>query len=106
MDPPRLSRRTPQRNAALARWLPISGENPWILQEFIAGREYCTHGTAINGRLQVHVCCESSACQLNYAKVEKPEIRLWVEEFVGALGVTGQFSFDFIEADDGKTAAA
>ena len=105
LDPPRLSRRTPQRNAALAHWLPISEENPWILQEFIAGREYCTHGTAINGRLQVHVCCESSASQLNYATVDKPEIRSWVEQFVGALGVTGQFSFDFIEAADGNVYA-
>jgi predicted ATP-grasp superfamily ATP-dependent carboligase len=105
LDAPRLSRRTPQRNAALAHWLPISEENPWILQEFIAGREYCTHGTAINGRLQVHVCCESSASQLNYAMVDKPEIRSWVEQFVGALGVTGQFSFDFIEAADGNVYA-
>jgi hypothetical protein len=105
LDAPRLSRRTPQRNAALANWLPISEENPWILQEFIAGREYCTHGTAINGRLQVHVCCESSASQLNYAMVDKPEIRSWVEQFVGALGVTGQFSFDFIEAANGNVYA-
>ena len=76
LDLPRLSRRTPQRNAAMAHWLSISEENPWILQEFIAGREYCTHGTAVNGRLQVHVCCESSASQLNYAMVDKPEIRV------------------------------
>jgi hypothetical protein len=105
LDAPRLSRRTPQGNAALAHWLPISEDNPWILQEFIAGREFCTHGTAINGRLQVYVCCESSASQLNYAMVDKPEIRAWVEQFVEALGVTGQFSFDFIEADDGKVYA-
>jgi hypothetical protein len=105
LDMPRLSKRTPQHNAAVAHWLPISDENPWILQEFIAGREYCTHGTAINGRLQVHVCCESSASQLNYAMVDKPEIREWVEQFVGALGVTGQFSFDFIEAADGNVYA-
>jgi hypothetical protein len=105
LDLPRLSRRTPQRNAALARWLPISEEDPWILQEFIAGREYCTHGTAIDGRLQVHVCCESSASQLSYAMVDKPEIREWVEQFVSGLGVTGQFSFDFIETAEGNVYA-
>jgi predicted ATP-grasp superfamily ATP-dependent carboligase len=105
LDLPRLSKRTPQRNAALARWLPISEEDPWILQEFIAGREYCTHGTAIDGRLQVHVCCESSASQLNYTMVDKPEIREWVEQFVSGLGVTGQFSFDFIEAANGNVYA-
>lgn len=101
LDLPRLSKRTPQHNAALAQWLPISEDDPWILQEFIAGQEYCTHGTVINGRLQVYACCESSASQLSYAMVDKPEIRSWVEQFVGAMGVTGQFSFDFIEAPDG-----
>jgi carbamoylphosphate synthase large subunit len=100
-----LSGRTPKRNAALARSLPISKDDPWILQEFIAGREYCTHGTVRNGRLQVYACCESSASQLNYAMADKPEIRSWVEKFVGALGVTGQLSFDFIEAADGRVYA-
>jgi hypothetical protein len=105
LDLPRLSRRTPQHNAALAQWLPISEDDPWILQEFIAGREYCTHGAAASGRLQVYACCESSPSQLNCAMVDKPEIRSWVEQFVGALGVTGQFSFDFIQAADGKVFA-
>ena len=102
LELPRLSARTPQRNAALAQWLSISEDDPWILQEFIEGREYCTHGTAVDGRLQVYGCCESSASQLNYAMVDKPEIRSWVESFVTGLGVTGQFSFDFIEAADGQ----
>jgi predicted ATP-grasp superfamily ATP-dependent carboligase len=101
LDLPRLSRRTPDRNAALVRSLPISTDDPWILQEFIAGREYCTHGTVRNGRLQVYACCESSASQLNYAMADKPQIRCWVQQFVGALGTTGQLSFDFIEDADG-----
>ncbi len=105
LELPRLSGRTPQHNAALAHWLPISEDDPWILQEFIEGREYCTHGTAVDGRLQVYGCCESSASQLNYAMADKPEIRSWVEAFVTGLGVTGQFSFDFIEGADGQVYA-
>jgi hypothetical protein len=105
LDIPLLSGRTPQRNAAVARSLAISHDDPWILQQFITGREYCTHGTVRNGRLQVHVCCESSASQLNYAVADKPEIRSWVERFVGALGITGQVSLDFIEAADGQVYA-
>ncbi|CAN5455483.1 hypothetical protein BH10ACT9_BH10ACT9_21660 [soil metagenome] len=96
-----LSGETPNRNAAFARSLPISEDDPWILQQFIPGREYCTHGTARQGRLQVYGCCESSASQLNYEMVDKPEIRAWVEHFVDALGITGQVSFDFIESADG-----
>jgi hypothetical protein len=97
-----LSRRTPDRNAAFARSLSLSEDDPWILQEFISGREYCTHGTVRQGKLQVYGCCESSASQLNYETVDKPEIRSWIEKFVGALRITGQLSFDFIEAADGQ----
>ena len=55
--------------------------------------------------MQVWACCESSAFQLNYAMVDKPEIEEWVRRFVGALRVTGQVSFDFIETDDGRLVA-
>ncbi len=105
MDLTRLSSVTPERNAAFARSLGISADDPWILQEFIEGQEYCTHGTVRDGWLQVYGCCESSAFQINYGNVDKPEIRSWVEEFVGALGITGQASFDFIEGRDGHAYA-
>ncbi len=106
MDLTRLTRETPERNAAFARSLGISEDDPWILQEFVQGREYCTHGTVRDGHLQVYGCCESSAFQVNYAMVDKPAIREWVTTFVGALGVTGQLSFDFIESDrDGQVYA-
>ncbi|BBY95620.1 hypothetical protein MGALJ_52890 [Mycobacterium gallinarum] len=105
MDLTRLSAETRSRNADFARSLGITADDPWILQEFVEGREYCTHGTVRGGRLQVYACCESSAFQINYAQVDKPEILHWVERFVGALGVTGQLSFDFIEADDGHAYA-
>jgi carbamoylphosphate synthase large subunit len=101
MDLVPLSAETPERNATVARSLRISPDDPWILQEFVEGQEYCTHGTVRNGQLQVYGCCESSAFQINYAHVEKPEIRSWVEAFVAALDITGQASFDFIEAADG-----
>jgi predicted ATP-grasp superfamily ATP-dependent carboligase len=91
--------------AAFVRSLPISPENPWILQEFVEGSEYCTHSTVRDGRLQVYCCCESSASQLNYAMVDHPAIRDWVERFTAALGITGQVSFDFIETADGAVYA-
>jgi predicted ATP-grasp superfamily ATP-dependent carboligase len=100
-----LRRETPQRNAALARAAQITADDPWILQEFIAGREYCTHSTVRNGVITVFGCCESSAVQLNYAHVDKPEIRSWVQCFVHALQLSGQVSFDFIEDAGGQVYA-
>jgi predicted ATP-grasp superfamily ATP-dependent carboligase len=105
LDLTRLSGETPEANAAFVRSLPMSESDPWILQEFIRGQEYCTHGTIRNGHLQVYGCCESSASQLNYGQVDKPEIRSWVEDFVESTGITGQLSFDFIEAEDGHAYA-
>ena len=93
---------TTQETEAFVRSLPISPEKPWIMQEFIPGKEYCTHSTARNGEVRLHCCCESSAFQVNYENIEHRKIREWVTHFLGKLGVTGQLSFDFIEAEDGE----
>jgi len=101
MDLTRLSAETPERNVAFARSLHITEDDPWILQEFLTGQEYCTHSTVREGRVQVYGCCESSAFQINYAQVDKPEIHNWVQRFAAGTGITGQVSFDFIEGSDG-----
>ena len=103
LDLTRLPLETFEKTASFAKSLPISTDNPWILQEFIAGDEYCTHGTVIDGVLTVYCCCESSAFQINYSHVEQVDIEEWVTHFVSAMEFTGQASFDFIRAsDDGK----
>ncbi|ANY10354.1 ATP-grasp enzyme [Pseudonocardia sp. HH130630-07] len=105
MDLTRLPRPTRAETAAFVAGLPISPDNPWILQEFVEGTEYCTHSTVRDGRVQLHCCCPSSGFQLNYEMVEHPAIEDWVRRFAGALGVTGQLSFDFIEDDRGRVFA-
>ncbi len=92
----------PERTRAFVAALPISEDNPWIMQAFVAGEEFCTHSTVRGGRVQLHCCCRSSASQLNYEMVEEPEIAAWVARFVGALKLTGQVSFDFIRGCDGR----
>ena len=101
LDLTRLPRPTPEETERYVRGLPISARQPFVLTEFIEGTEYCTHGTVRDGRLQVFICCRSSAWQLTYEQVEHPGIRAWVERFVAEGGLTGQLSFDFIEDDQG-----
>jgi hypothetical protein len=96
---------TPPETAAFVAELPISEHNPWIMQAFITGQEYCTHSTVRNGELQLHCCCESSAFQINYEMVDKPEIEAWVRKFVSSLKLTGQVSLDFIQTADGSVYA-
>lgn len=83
------------------RNLPISADNPWTMQEFITGQEYCTHSTVRHGKIRLHCCSESSPFQVNYNHVENPNIYAWVEKFVQELNLTGQISFDFIQTEDG-----
>jgi hypothetical protein len=73
------------------------------MQEYISGQEYCTHSTVRDGHLQLHCCCKSSAFQINYQHIDRPDIENWVRHFAKSLNLTGQVSFDFIEAaDDGE----
>ncbi|MBE9012465.1 ATP-grasp domain-containing protein [Pseudanabaenaceae cyanobacterium LEGE 13415] len=85
--------------------LPISEENPWILQEFIRGQEYCTHSTVRDGKVRLHCCAKSSAFQVNYEQIEHSAIQAWVTTFVEALNLSGQISFDFIESSSGEVYA-
>ena len=82
--------------------LPISEEKPWIMQEFVRGKEYCTHSTVRKGKIKLYCCCESSEFQVNYEHVDNPQIYDWVEKFVRELNITGQVSFDFIQTEDGR----
>lgn len=81
--------------------LPISPDNPWIMQEYMVGQEYCTHSTVRQGKIRLHCCSRSSPFQVNYEHVDKPEIFAWIKRFVEELHLTGQISFDFIETADG-----
>jgi hypothetical protein len=93
---------TPEETRAFARSKPISASNPWIVQEYVRGTEYCTHGTARNGALTMFCCSPSSPFQVNYTSLDKPDVERWVTTFVAALGASGQFSFDVIETPDGR----
>ncbi|MBD2440376.1 ATP-grasp domain-containing protein [Nostoc sp. FACHB-110] len=96
---------TLEETAAFVNSLPISPQNPWIMQEFIPGAEFCTHSTVRDGELRLHCCCQSSAFQINYENVENTQIRTWVQHFVKSLRLTGQVSLDFIQAEDGTVYA-
>ena len=105
LDLTTLPRPSAPETAAFARSKPISAGTPWIMQGLVRGREYCTHSTVRDGKVQVYCCCESSAFQVNYEMADKPEIEAWVRGFVEPLKLTGQISFDFIQADDGAVYA-
>lgn len=100
LDLTKLPCETPAATAAFVESLPISESKPWVMQEFIPGQEYCTHSTVRNGHIQLHCCCKSSAFQVNYEHIDRSDIQNWISTFVSSLQLTGQVSFDFMQADD------
>lgn len=81
--------------------LPIRPDHPWVLQEFVVGREVCVHTTIRHGEVKLYICSDSSPFQVNYAMLELPEVYAWVRHFAERMGGTGQASFDFIVRPDG-----
>jgi len=81
---------------------PISEQEPWQVQEFLGGgTEYAAMIVVRENHLVTMTCCPSSASQLNYAHVEIPSIRKWLEDFMVGLKntdniLTGQICFDFM----------
>ncbi|MGK7904302.1 MAG: ATP-grasp domain-containing protein [Hormoscilla sp.] len=102
LDLTKLPMSSKEEMASFVKGLPISKSQPWIMQEFIRGQEYCTHSTVRKGIVRLHCCSESSPFQVNYEQVDNQEIFQWVQQFVKALNLTGQFSLDVIVTEDGK----
>ncbi|KAI0392424.1 carbamoylphosphate synthase large subunit [Xylariaceae sp. FL0594] len=88
------------------RALPISGVDPWILQQYIPGAdEYCTHALVVRGQLRCFVACPSTDMLMHYRALEPDDgisvsARAFTEQFLSKVpdrrGVTGHLSFDFM----------
>lgn len=112
-----LPRRTLSETYNHIAHIPISEENPWVLQQYVPGkREYCTHALVIKNEVKAFVACPSSDLLMHYQALPHPESALsramlrFTQEFVyrsssfkngrkrGQLfrPMTGHLSFDFL----------
>lgn len=88
-------------------------EPAFIMQEFIRGREFCTHALVIGGQVRAFTACPSSSILMNYTALPE-ESALFramlaftrIMATAGGLEWTGHVSFDFIvkarRGGDGK----
>ncbi|KAF6226796.1 hypothetical protein HO173_012300 [Letharia columbiana] len=83
--------------------IPISGKKPWVLQQFIKGREYCTHALIVNNEVKAFVACPSSELLMHYEALPSDSalscaMLRFTEEFVQRSGsnMTGHLSFDVL----------
>ncbi|KAM3422238.1 hypothetical protein BST61_g2603 [Cercospora zeina] len=87
--------------------LRISPQEPWILQQFIRGDEFCTHALVINGRVRAFVACPSAELLMHYSALPSDSalsraMLKFTEHYAtaGGEGFTGHLSFDFLVEKD------
>jgi predicted ATP-grasp superfamily ATP-dependent carboligase len=88
---------------------------PWIAQEWLEGKNFCTFSLCHKGKVHAHStypvdflieekgklnATVGSYC-LTFSSVDHEKILLWVQNFVRKITYTGQIAFDFIETRNG-----
>ncbi|KAL8923683.1 MAG: hypothetical protein Q9208_004435 [Pyrenodesmia sp. 3 TL-2023] len=98
-----LPRRTVSQTYDHVSQIPISSEKPWVLQQYIKGKEYCTHSLVIEGEVKVFVACPSAELLMHYEALPSDSalsraMLAFTREFVERSGknMTGHLSFDFL----------
>ena len=98
-----LPRRTLSETYSHVSAIKIAQDKPWVLQEFVKGKEYCTHALVVDGEVKAFVACPSLELLMHYEALPKDEplskaMLLFTREFVRRSGGqwTGHLSFDFL----------
>ena len=86
--------------------LTITPGNPYLIQEFIKGREYATYTIAKQGKMCAHVTyiCDykyQNGVGVSFQSVTHNKLRKLIEKFVKSQSFTGQLAFDAIEDHSG-----
>jgi len=87
--------------------IDISEKNPWILQEFIEGSQFCTYSIVQNGNINAHTAYPTTftagiGSSIAFKNKDYPEVFTWISEYVKKINYTGQIAFDFIETPGKK----
>jgi predicted ATP-grasp superfamily ATP-dependent carboligase len=80
--------------------------SPWVAQEYIPGRQFCTYSICHNGHITAHTTYPTTftagqGAAISFQHVEHPTIFEWVRTFVESMQFTGQIAFDFIQSPEG-----
>ncbi|KAI9854894.1 MAG: hypothetical protein M1824_006526 [Vezdaea acicularis] len=94
---------TPAKTEGYLSKLDISLLNPWVLQQFISGKEYCTHALVLKNEIRAFVACPSSDLLMHYQALPvdsglAQSMLAFTKEFMRGIEeeMTGHLSFDFL----------
>lgn len=87
--------------------ITIHPNNPWVLQEFISGRQICTYSVVKNGEILAHCSYTSDfawglGAFIFLKNIIHQSSYEWVKQFVHNEKFNGQIGFDFIENNNGE----
>ena len=100
-----LPRRTMSETYNHISTIPISSSSPWVLQEYIRGKQYFTHALIISNAVKTFVVCPTAGnMHLTPQETLPPDsplslaMRRYTQEFVGRHppGMTGHLNFVFL----------
>lgn len=98
-----LPRRTVSETYQHISNIPISSTKPWVLQQYVQGKEYCTHALVVNGDVKAFVACPSLELLMRYEALPADSalsraMLKFTQEFATRSGtnMTGHLSFDFL----------
>lgn len=91
--------------------LDISAATPWVLQQYLAGEEYCTHALVVQGEVKAFVACGPSSDIAMHYQPLAPSSALsrvmlsFTQDYAARANysLTGHLSFDFM-TDERTTA--
>jgi predicted ATP-grasp superfamily ATP-dependent carboligase len=87
--------------------LDVSESAPWVAQEFLPGRVWCSYSVANKGEISLQTTYTSefkiaSGASIHFEHCSNPQIDNWVKRIVHKLSFTGQIAFDFIEVSSNR----
>jgi len=98
-----LPRRTLSQTYTHVSKIDVSRSNPYVLQAFVKGKEYCTHALVVRGQVEVFVSCPSAELLMHYEALHSESalnqaMLKFTQEFVARSGGNwiGHLSFDFL----------
>jgi glutathione synthase/RimK-type ligase-like ATP-grasp enzyme len=86
---------------------PLAALGPWVVQQYLAGQEFCSYSVADRGRLVAHSVYRpgwrmSTSASFYFEAARVEAIRRFAANFARKLDFTGQLSFDWIQHADGR----
>ncbi|MFS0553390.1 ATP-grasp domain-containing protein [Brevibacillus sp. 179-C9.3 HS] len=84
-----------------------TAEQPWLVQQFIKGRQVCSYAVAHDGQLTLYADYETThtagqGASIHFVYAAHPQVRDFVTRFVRRHQFSGQIAFDLIENERGE----